>query len=1380
LVNASPFSTFVHTHPTQEHEARGKPVKRAILCVALVASTTIKPAAVSERVGLQAAAPPDARAKMRIAEAFGNQPLGFEVNAGQTDAAVQFVSRGIGYTLFLTPTEAVMNLSGPPDRRAADRQAQSASQGAPSSVLRMKLVGSNPAPRVSQRDRLPGSVNYVVGADRKKWHTQIPRFGKVEYEDVYPGVNLVYYGNQRQLEYDFVVEPGADVDSIELAFDGAGTLRVNDAGDLLLDASHGALRFKAPVIYQETDRGRTAVSGGYRLTAANRVAFHVDTYDSTKRLVIDPILLYSTYLGGSSADFALGVAMGPDGSAYVTGWATSVDFPTAGALQPACASLSCDDAFITKIGPSSFSTYFGGTSSDVATGIALRPETGEIYIAGWTRSPDFPIVNAIDPVFGDVPSRERAFVAKLGSNGSELLYSTYLGGDEPIVHANAIAVDSDGAAYVTGSAGYYGRWEAFVTKLVPDGSSVAYSYRLGAPATGYGIAVDAQGYASVTGAAWPGFPIVNASQPTSGQGFAAKLFPDGSALVYSRYLYGNGIGTGIALAGPNAYITGAMPGPSQCCDSFSRVGPGGGPTDAFVEVLGFTGQSVNFTHLGGTGEDRGSQIGVDWSGNIWVTGLTTSTDFPLVNPLQGRVRELDAFVVRFNPSLEPVFATYLGGSGREQLDLGMPWPPGPALAADHFALAMQFGPGYPGHPPGLVYVAGFTDSTDFPAGRFGPAMQSTANGPVNGFVALVLDDGIPVKPDLVVTEKGRALGGAPPEAELGATWYYLFQVTNKGPARVKDATFFDKLPPGVVVDGVYPEPSSVYPRTCTHDDRWVFCDMGPLSEGESAMIPISMTPTTVGSQINTAAVIEAPHSECPTCISTAFINWINGFTEDLIWGEDAARDQDIKDNLVATTTLVTPGSADLSVTGLASSDFVMLHGTLTYTFDVENHGPATTTAATLTDTLPAGTTLISVTQAGSFGSCTGTNVITCQWSALSGLAQVTIAVRAGAPGTLTNMAVVSGTASDPDASNNTATVTTRVNRAPIANAGPDQSVTVGSNCQATVTLNGTASSDPDGDTLTYMWTSDNFLPPPILLSNGPGGSMTGATVTGPLPPGTHTLNLTVDDGHGGTATDTVVVTVRDVTPPAFNGIPAPATVEQSGPSGASFTVPLPIAVDNCSGSVAVSSDAPSVFPPGTTTVTFAAVDTAGNRATATTTVTVVDTVAPALLVASPVARDYQHTDALTLMFSATDGGSGLAAGNPSAKLDGTTVASGQTLQLLTLTLGTHDFTASARDAAGNSVSTAVTFQIVASIDSLIAAVNVYAAQGAISDANTAQSLLAKLNEAKQAAQRGNKSSATGKLQDFIDQVRARTGSRIAPGAAQILIGDAQYVIASLK
>jgi hypothetical protein len=283
-----------------------------------------------------------------------------------------------------------------------------------------------------------------------------------------------------------------------------------------------------------------------------------------------------------------------------------------------------------------------------------------------------------------------------------------------------------------------------------------------------------------------------------------------------------------------------------------------------------------------------------------------------------------------------------------------------------------------------------------------------------------------------------------------------------------------------------------------------------------------------------------------------------------------------------------------------------------------------------------------------------------------------------------------------------------------------------------------------------------------------------------FPPGSTTVTFSGRDAAGNNATATATVTVVDTIAPTFSGVPPSMTVEQSGPSGTAVAVPQPTAIDIVSGPVVVSSNAPAVFPPGPTTVTFTARDAAGNTATAAATVTVVDTVPPLLTIVAPQARDYVHSDVLTISFSAADLASGLAAGMPAALLDGKAVPNGQSISLLTLALGTHSLVESATDMAGNSRSQTVTFRVIATLDSLIASVNVFAAQKRIDDPAVVKRLLGKLADAKQAMERGNKATAIARLQDFIDQVKTQNGRHITPDAAQILIADALYVIGTLR
>ena len=509
----------------------------------------------------------------------------------------------------------------------------------------------------------------------------------MKYEGVYPGVDLVYYGNQGgQLEYDFVVAPGADPSVIALDVAAGLTrhpssknggvkppLQIDPSGDLVVKTDGGEVRFQKPVVYQApissgqrtTDYGqRTPVDGHYLLHASNRVGFEVGSYDRTRPLFIDPVLSYSTYLGGSGADIGNGIAVDSSGNAYVTGYTDSPDFPTAN--PPAdcgnCGSYS-NGAFVAKLNPAGsalvYVTFLGpATPSGVAVDAA-----GNAYLTGSTNSTDFPTVSPFQATCGTCSQgNPTSFVAKLNAAGSALVYSTYLGGsgyDE----GQAIAVDAAGNAYVTGMTTSndfptvnpiqancddcgirnYIYCDAFVSKLNPNGSALIYSTYLGGSGydIGQGIAVDAAGNAYVMG--WTlstDFPTANPLQRNSGGGsdaFVAKLNPAGSALVYSTYLGGSGddFGSGIAVdAAGNAYVTGETSSPDFPTANPVQPSPGGN-WDAFVAKLNPAGSALVYsTYLGGSQGDGGSGIAVDAAGNAYVTGGTNSTNFPTDNPLQ--------------------------------------------------------------------------------------------------------------------------------------------------------------------------------------------------------------------------------------------------------------------------------------------------------------------------------------------------------------------------------------------------------------------------------------------------------------------------------------------------------------------------------------------------------------------------------------------------------------------------------------------------------------------------------------------------------------------------------------------------------------------------
>src|SRR5579859_458116 len=651
---------------------------------------------------------------------YGQLPLSFEANRGQSDGPVKFLSRGSGYALFLTGDEAVLTLKKPANgnrRSSVARRLPNAKDNRPrttDSVLRMKLVDANPAAHVTGIDELPGKSNYFVGNDPEKWRTNVANYARVKYENVYPGIDLLYYGKQRKLEYDFVVAPGADPQAIRMSIQGAASVSIEPReGSLLVQADHGMLRFHKPVVYQEkqlrVDRSqltarneirdskfetphssqitkRKFLDGRYILTANNRVAFKVAAYDHTKPLIIDPVLSYSTYLGGGADDEPNGVVVDGAGNTYLTGLTVSANFPTtSGALEsapphnlattPQCS--NCSVVFVTKLNPSGsalvYSTFLGGDHFEEGNGIAVD-SSGNAYITGETLSTNFPTTSeafqtAIGGVSADnVPGAGQggdAFLTVLNPTGSALVYSTFLGGSGSD-QGNAVVVDAAGIAYITGgttspnfpttSSAFQtsGTGEnVFVTKMDPSKSgaaSLVYSTVLGSAAAGFGITLDSSANAYVTGMAAPNFPVTSGAFQTtaaSQSAFVSKIDTSKSgapSLVYSTYLASDG-GVGYAIAvdtSGNAYVTGQVnsatfpttPGAFQSSSlgtsGLSNQVPAG---DAFVTKLNATGSALIYsTLLGGSGGDEAKSIAVDSAGNAYVTGYTQSTDFPTAIP----------------------------------------------------------------------------------------------------------------------------------------------------------------------------------------------------------------------------------------------------------------------------------------------------------------------------------------------------------------------------------------------------------------------------------------------------------------------------------------------------------------------------------------------------------------------------------------------------------------------------------------------------------------------------------------------------------------------------------------------------------------------------
>ena len=717
----------------------------------------------------------------RLVASYGKLPLSFEVNQGQTASQVKFLSRERGYTLFLTGDTAVLALRKPSARiqdsgfrsqegrlrgLQSGGQLQRTTDNGPrtksaieNQVVRLRLVDANPRAEVEGADELPGKANYFIGNDPKKWRTNVPTYARVRYKNVYPGIDLEYYGNQGgQLEYDFVVAPGADPGAItlEVGAHGHAPLRIAPDGDLVISAEGSAVHFHKPLVYQPepgsslVTRHSSLVQGRFHLTATNQVTFELSGYDKTRPLIIDPYLSYSTYLGGSYQDGAGRIAVDSSGNAYVTGATSSADFPTVNPLQatlksPPCVAGSgvpCWNAFVSKLNAEGsalvYSTYLGGSGGDSGAGIAVD-SSGNAYLVGGTNSTDFPTVNPMQAT-NKSPTKGTDFVAKLNASGSALVYSTYLGGsggDNP----GGIAIDSSGNAYLGGGTrspdfptvnplqrDLKGTGNAFVAKLNAAGSALIYSTYLGGSGTDWAsaLALDPSGNAYVTGLTQStDFPTVNPIQATNKAtpgwtGFVAEVNAAGSALVYSTYLGGSGLdeGNGIAVdSSGSAYVTG-----QTGSTDFPTVNPlqasnksvGEFPCTAFVAKLSASGSALVYsTYLGGSGGDEGEGIAVDSFGNAYVTGDTSSTDFPIANAIQaslGAPNAANAFVAELNASGSAlVYSTYLGGSKSDGSG---------AVAVDI---------------SGNAYLSGVTTSTDFPTVNPIQASNKAIYG--TGFVA---------------------------------------------------------------------------------------------------------------------------------------------------------------------------------------------------------------------------------------------------------------------------------------------------------------------------------------------------------------------------------------------------------------------------------------------------------------------------------------------------------------------------------------------------------------------------------------------------------------------------------------------------------------------
>jgi beta-propeller repeat-containing protein/ASPM-SPD-2-Hydin domain-containing protein len=724
----------------------------------------------------------DQTTKMQVAQAalvssYGKLPLTFEVNQGQADARVRFLARGSGYTVFLADDESATFRLADANRRPAlrDHTLPSKDSSAPpkvsDAVVRLSLAGSHPHVPVEGLDLQASYSNYFIGNNPARWQRNVPHYGRVRYRGIYPGIDLVYYGYQGQLESDYVLAPGANPHQILLKIEGSESVRLDPQAGAILSAKSGDIRLHRPVAYQEVRGKRQEIAANYIQRGHDQIGIQVGPYDVSQPLVIDPVLVYATYLGGSSSngDHANAIAVDSSGSAYVTGQTTSTDFPTANAFSSTLNCTRAGDAFVTKFKPDGsgllYSTYLGGSCNnliptlgggDIGLGIAVD-STGAAYVTGQTGSSDFPTTPS---AFQTTNGGGAIFVTKLDPTGAQLLYSTFIHGNGG-EYGRAIAVDANGNAYITGvtssttfpvrapggspfQSTIKGPATAFVCRIDPSingiGSLVYATYLGGSSSeTGGGIAVDSNANVYVTGQTTStDFPLMNAFQiklggasgAQSGNAFVTRLDLNQlstSALIYSTYLGGSGslnateAGDAIALDPTlNAYVAGTtastdFPTTSGAFQTTKKNTALSAFAARFDTTKSGASSLIYSSYLNGSNDEFGSGIAVDSLGDAFVTGETVSSDFPVTSsvPQPKLAGGSDAFITEFNPTgTALLFSTYLGGAS---LDFGE------GIALDTTA------------PPN-VYVTGGTVSTDFPATS--GAFQTTNHSSIeNGFVA---------------------------------------------------------------------------------------------------------------------------------------------------------------------------------------------------------------------------------------------------------------------------------------------------------------------------------------------------------------------------------------------------------------------------------------------------------------------------------------------------------------------------------------------------------------------------------------------------------------------------------------------------------------------
>jgi uncharacterized repeat protein (TIGR01451 family) len=777
-------------------------------------------------------------ASVSVAKMIGSMPAWFEPNLGQMNSSVLFAYKHKGNSVFLTAEGLVL---------AGKRQIDTGG-GRITDVMKIQFEGADRG--AALRGAMPqgARINRLIGNDPSKWITGIPAYEKVMWSGTYPGIDVIFYGSADGLEFDYVLSPGAHPETIRLLFNGCDRLEQDELGNLLLSANGSTVTLLKPKISQLTKGARKEITGGFRVLNDRTVGLELGLYDAAEELLIDPAVLFSTYLGGNEqepGEGAYGVAVDKEGCTYVTGYTSAPDFPVQNALQPTL--LGTTNAFITKYKKGGreldYSTYLGGSDVDFGTGIALDGQ-GNVYLSGYTSSKDFPVVNGFQSTLNGI---QNAFVTKLNPTGNGIVYSTYLGGSA-LDAASAVAVDGAGSAFVTGSAtsedfpvrnavqpALGGVMNAFIAKLSPSGSSLIYSTYLGGSSqdAGNAIALGSNGAAYITGNTdSPDLPVKNAFQPrlANAQGirdaFVAKLNGAGSDIDYCTYLGGNLDDFGSAIAVDrqgSAFVTGTTF--SGDFPVLNALQPGLlGTANCFITRFAPDGRSLVFsTYLGGSGYDYSSAITLGGQGDLTVSGATTSANFPVQNPIQPLYAgNTDAFLSTLSSNGSVLkFSSFIGG-----------------INAD-FSNAVAAG-------KGGTSLAGVTMSNDFPTKV---PVQPALIGTADGFVAQITDG-------IDSTKVSISMKASQDCVYVCHMLEYRLEVRGNGPGSAANVVVVDRLPANAELIDFNAQIGSV---KCAYGK--VFWTIGELREGQTVLGNLTVRIKELGDAVNTAKVYADENGE---------------------------------------------------------------------------------------------------------------------------------------------------------------------------------------------------------------------------------------------------------------------------------------------------------------------------------------------------------------------------------------------------------------------------------------------------------------------------------------------------------------------------------------